>query len=306
MYRQDFESYIARLPMFQRRELASLDRKREMLHNYIKFDTLAELAAREGLAQDPDVLLAARTEMVKKYIQKKFGEDASVPVSDEEIKAQYDRDSLMYNKPERVRVAHILLSNKARAQAVLKELKGVLASPDTSTRQVFREFVRKHSEDEATNSRGGDLLFFSREGQVDGSELLVDSAVVSAAFAMQNIDQVSDVVEGKDGFHILLLMNRREKLEKPLESVRDDIRENIVREKLDRDRREFMDKLVDFATWQVEVVELNKVKVEDVPPPPAAVKERVDSIKGKEEAAAERAAAAKEAGKEDSAPAEGE
>jgi len=292
VYRLDFESYLARLPAFQRRELASLEKRREILFNYIKFDTLADLARAEGLDKDPDVLLAARTEMVKKFIQKKFGEDATADVSDDEIKAQYDRDFLMYNKPERVRVSHIVLSDRVRAQTVLKELRAVLASPDTSTRQVFREFVRKHSEDAATNQRGGDLLFFSREGQVDGSEVRVDPAVVAVAFAMQNTDQVSEVVEGKDGFHILMLMNRREKVEKPLESVREDIRQNIAREKLDRSRREFMDKLVDFATWQVEVLELNKVTVEDVPPAPSAVKERVDSIKHK--------------GKEESAPGKGE
>jgi peptidyl-prolyl cis-trans isomerase C len=291
VYRPDFESYLGRLPVFQKRELASLEKKRELLLNYIKFDTLADLAKKEGLDQDPDVLLAARTEMVKKYIQKKFGEDAKIDVAEDEIKAHYERDGLMYNKPERVRVSHILLPDRVQAEKVLQELKGVLASPDSSTRQAFREFVRKYSTDEATNSRGGDLLFFSREGQVDGSEVKVDPAVVSAAFAMQNIDQVSDVVEGKDGFHILMLMNRREKVEKPLDSVREDIRQNIAREKLDVMRREFMDKLVDFSVWQVEVVELNKVVVEDVPPSPAAVKERVDSIqsKGKEESAPPKA-----------------
>ncbi len=284
VFRPDFESYVARLPVFQKRELASLEKKRELLLNYIKFDTLADLAVKEGLDRDPDVLLAARTEMVKKYIQKKFGEDVKVDVSESEIVQQYERDISMYNKPERVRVSHILLPDRVQAQNVLQELKSVLASPDTSTRQVFRDFVRKYSVDEATNSRGGDLLFFSRDGQVDGSEVKVDPAVVSAAFAMQNIDQISDVIEGKDGFHILTLMNRREKVEKPLESVREDIRQNIAREKLDRDRREFMDTLVDFSAWQVEAGELNKVVVEDVPPSPAAVKERVDSIKapGKE------------------------
>lgn len=277
---ETFRVYLSRLPTFQRRECSSLEKKKELLKKLIQFETLAEIARKEGMADDPEVLLAAKTEMVKKLLHVKFGDPMAVKVSEEEIAARYERDRNAYNKPEKVRASQIFIKDRAVAERVLKELKKRLSIARTNTRAIFREFVRKYSEDPVTKQRGGDMLFFSRSG-VESGEDKVDRAVAEAAFSMHNIDQVSGLIRGEEGYHILLLTDRRERVEKPLSEVREEIKSAIAMEKLDANRRAFIESVVDFNAWKIELRELDKVEIE-FEPAAQRIKARVDSIKGKE------------------------
>jgi peptidyl-prolyl cis-trans isomerase C len=293
----EFEEYLVRLPVFQRREYASLEKKKELLKNLIQFNVIAQKARSEGIDKDPQVQIALKTEMAKRYFQIHYGEEASVEVAEQEIRERYDRDSAIYNKPERVRASHILIKEVGKARKVLQELKSKLAGPEADLRRIFREFVKLYSEDELTKMRGGDLLFFTREGTKEGEGETIDPAVVEAAFAMQNTDQVSGLVEGRDGFHILLLANRREKVQKTFEEVRAEIRLDLAREKLDRQRREFMAALVDFDQWNMDLRALDRVKVEAAPEE-SEVKARLDSIGKAPEGGAEKTVPAPDGGKE--------
>lgn len=275
----EFVDYLDRLPPFQRREYNSLEKKKELLLNLLKFETLANMAREEGLDKDPQVVLAAKTEMVKKYLQNHYGEGAAEELSGEDVKGRYERDHARYHKPERVRASHIFIKDKATAKKVLAALRKALQKPATNVRRTFREFVKAHSEDEATKSRGGDLLFFTLTGAKEG-ERPIDPAVVNAAFAMQNTDQISGLISGADGHHILLLTNRRKKVEQSFEEVQEEIRTNLKREKLDKKRRDFMDGLVNFKEWNIEMQVLDRIEI-DAQPSSSDVKARVESIRKK-------------------------
>ncbi len=277
LHRQEFEQYLNRLPLTQRREYSSLEKKQEMLHNMIRFETLARLASEAGLEEDPDVRLALKTEMVKKYLERNFGEGRVIDVDEAAVEARYKEHFKRYNKPERVRASHIFVADEAAGRKVLAELKAAIVQPGTSVRKVFREFVHKYSQDEATVKRGGDLLFFSADGSRDAGGP-IDPAVAAAAFAMQNTNQVSALIKGENGYHILLLTNRRDKVEQPLEEVRESIRASLEQEEKDRRRKQFMEGLVDFDRWHVDSQVLDRVVVESVPSR-TDVRARVDSIR---------------------------
>ncbi len=274
---EDFDHYVKRMPPAQRREFSSLEKKQEMVRNMIIFYTLAQEAQAAGMDKDPEVLLAMQTEMVKKLLQERFGEGAPVVVDDAMVAARYQEHFSMYNKPARVRASHILLADKAEAEKVYAELKREIEVPGNSTRKVFREFVRKYSTDTGTVERGGDLLFFAADGSRDGGPNL-DPALAQAAFLVQNINQVSRVIKSEQGYHILLITNRREEVARPLEEVKESIRENLAREQREKLRREFMDKLVDFDQWHIDSQILDAIEVESAPSQPS-LKARMDSIK---------------------------
>jgi len=276
--KETFETYVNRLPPSQRREFSSLEKKQELLRNLIRFEMLAHKATDAGMADNPEVLLALKTEMVKRYLHQRFGEGSQVEVGEEEILAEFQKQYKRYNKPERVRASQIFITEKSKAEKVLKELKDALGKQRSNTRRVFREFVKKYSEDEGTRKRGGDLLFFSREG-VRSGESPLDKAVVEAAFGIQNTDQVSTVIKGDSGFHILLITNRRKKVERTYEEVKEELRANLVRARLDEKRKEFMDSLVDLNDWHFEIPALKQITVEGAPDS-TDVKARLDSIKG--------------------------
>lgn len=262
--KEEFERYLSRVPPFQRREYASLEKKIDLLKNLIKFDTLAGLARQEGLDADPDVLLALKTEMVKKLLQNKFGPDARVEVSEEQIRHRYEKDYTRYNKPARARASHIFIQDRKKAAQIHEELLKNIAVPGANTRKIFREFVRRYSQDEETKKRGGDLLFFSKD-EVERGEKKIDPAVVEAVFAMQNTDQPSAPIKGKKGYHIVLLTNKRDPVSRTFEEARQEITDNIQRETLDKQRREFMENVVNFDAWHFETQMLQQIVVEGDP-----------------------------------------
>ena len=264
IFADELTRYLARIPAHQLREYASLEKKTDLLKNLIRLEVLAEMAIKEGLDKDPDVLLAMKTEMVKKYLMTQFNDEKKVTVSDEEIKAAYDKNVSIYNKPTKVRASQIKFKDKAKADQVLIELRAELEKPGAEAKRLFREFAKKYSEDDVSRRRGGDLLYFTKDGKTDGNSVL-DMAVVNAAFMMQNPDQVSEVVQGADAWYIVSMTSRREGVEKSIDEVKETIRSELAQEKLEAMRRQFTQNLVNFDEWYLEADEIDKVIVEGMP-----------------------------------------
>ena len=280
--KEEFERYLLRLPPFQRQEYAALKQKMELLKNLIKFDTVAQLALEAGLDQDPEVQLALKTEMVKMYIQRNFGDPSKVEVTDAELEARYQKESSRYNKPARVRASHILIRDESLAREVLEKMKERLAQPKSNARRIFREFVRRYSEDEESKQRGGDLLYLTLDGK---SHAELDQAVVEAAFSMQNLNQISTLIRGERGYHIVMVTDRREKVEQSFDDVKETLREQVAQDKLDAARKVFMDRVVDMNDWHMETAVLDSIIVDGLPASHStaarvkSVQEEIDSKK---------------------------
>jgi len=102
---------------------------------------------------------------------------------------------------------------------------------------------------------------------------------VEAAFATRNTNQVGSLISGADGYHIIMLTNRRAKIDQAYEDVSKDILAHLKRETLDRQRKQFMDKVVDYDEWHMEMGTLGKIKVEG-DPSSHDVDDRVKAIGG--------------------------
>jgi len=127
-----------------------------------------------------------------------------------------------------------------------------------------------------TKKRGGDLLYFGRDGTTDGDGL-VDPAIVAAAFSIHNTDQVSSVVRSSRGYHILMVTHRREKVDLSLEAVTDELRQEIRAEKQEQARRQFLEDVVAEDAWHIETSVLGSVTVDGMPDS-SSLKARVKSI----------------------------
>lgn len=275
-----FEQYLMHLPAFQRREYASLEKKSELLKNMIKFETLAELAQEAGYRDNADVQLAMKTEMVRCFLKDRFESEEGITVEEAEIEQRYQRDPGRFHKPERLRAYQILIREKGEGEKILTELRQRVAAPGTNVRRVFREFVRKYSLDEVTKKRGGDLLFFDAQGNTDGDAQL-DPAVVQAAFAIQNTDQISNLIKGRDGYYILLVTHRREKVERSLEDVHQELHDEILREKQEAAREKFLTEVVPTDSWHIETPLLSEIAVEGMPDS-SDVNARIKAVKSME------------------------
>ncbi|MEX2401805.1 MAG: peptidylprolyl isomerase [Rhodothermales bacterium] len=103
-----------------------------------------------------------------------------------------------------IHVAHIMLrpgetsADSAQALELLRDIRTQLADGAD-----FAELARQHSQDEQSRPRGGDLGTLEYTSQVPES-------FRDAAFALENVGDISDVVETPFGFHVIKLTGREE------------------------------------------------------------------------------------------------
>jgi peptidyl-prolyl cis-trans isomerase D len=126
----------------------------------------------------------------------------SVAVSEQDLRAYYDQNAASLGAPEERRVSHILINapkdapaaERAKAKAAAAELLAQLRkAPDT-----FAAVARKSSQDDASAASGGDLGFFQRDKGID-------PAISKAAYALNKVGDLSDVIESDFGYHIVQL-----------------------------------------------------------------------------------------------------
>ncbi|KVE40609.1 SurA N-terminal domain-containing protein [Burkholderia sp. BDU5] len=145
---------------------------------------------------------------------------AAAQPSDVDIKKYYDDNIAHYRTDAQVRVSHIFIAaakdasaaDKAAAKAKAEQLLAeVRAHPDQ-----FAQIAEKNSQDAPSAAKGGDLGFITRGSTAGGT------AFDDAAFALKK-DEISGVVQGDFGFHILKATDVKPAVVKPLAEVKDSI-----------------------------------------------------------------------------------
>lgn len=142
-------------------------------------------------------------------------------VEEETIQEWYEGNRSRYETSSQYRFSHILIEAedaneeaRATAEQVLAELQ---AGAD------FAELAAKYSDDLFSAEQGGDLDWLEQG--------TMDQDFEEAAFALEEVGEVTGVVETSFGFHIIKLTDKRPGSVIPLEEVRDEITADI------RDRR---------------------------------------------------------------------
>jgi len=170
----------------------------------------------EGLLDDPTTRLAARMAAEKAYVNALFKKLEAQAVSDEAVMAHYEENKARFTRPM-ARARHILVKDESLANSILTDIRG---GAD------FAVLAEKHSEDRGSKARGGELPWATRDRWVP--------EFADAAFALE-VDQITPLVQSKYGFHIIQLLEKRER--QPIEEVRPGI-ERLLSRNAVRDYRE--------------------------------------------------------------------
>lgn len=149
-----------------------------------------------------------------------------VAVTEEEINNAYNGDKT-------ATVQHILLmtqgkSDSAKAE-VYQEMERILEEAKSGA--DFGELAKKYSEDPGSKEKGGLYEDFPRGQMVKPFE--------DAAFTVP-VGELSNIIETEYGYHILKVMNRKKET-KPLDEVRDQLKNRLENDH----RREFYTNLMD-------------------------------------------------------------
>ena len=186
----------------------------QLLDRAITDRAMLAAARAAGLDQDPEirrrVRLAEENEMRDVLLRR----EVLPRVTDETLRARYDRDAAGRTAEEEVRARHILVPNEADARTILTEVQ---------RGGNFEEVARRRSTDPAARN-GGDLGFFRRGDMVP--------EFAAAAFALQP-GQVSPApVRTQFGWHVIKVEERRSSTGPSFEDSRDTLRQAMIEEEV--------------------------------------------------------------------------
>ncbi len=263
----EFQARLDEQSPFLRQRYQNLDRKKEFLDSLVKFEILANAAAKEGYQNDPDVQLTLKKAMVQKLVQKKFGEGDLKDIPDADIQKFYDEHKDDFVKPVRVRTSALLVAandqDKAQKGAQAKKLLAQLKASSRKDPQAFANLARASSDDAATKGNGGDLGFRSQD------EYAKQFGAPFAAAAFSGKDGEDVLVETQQGFWIVRVTGRQEGITRTVDQVKPQIASRLQRERRTKEFDEYVKKLRDEAKVTVNDAELEKVVVSPAPAPGA-------------------------------------
>ena len=186
-----------------------------LLQTLVRRELLYQAALRAGLDRDPTVArkiqkLARDLLIVEMADRERTKGEA---ITDEALRQYYDAHPHHFNRPERISASHILVKTRPEAEALLAELK---------TGADFATLAQEHSRDDLTRDRGGRIFVILRGQMTPEFE--------AAAFALEP-GGISDVVQDKDGYHVVQLNERVPATVVPFETVKEKLRQRLAFER---------------------------------------------------------------------------
>jgi len=240
---EEFKNRMLEVPYYYRGFLETQGGRKLYLDGIVNELLLVELAKAKGIHRRPQIkerIQMLEDQILLESIVEELKKD-QLKVTDEEIEKFWEEHKDMFVKPQRVRVSHILVDDKSKAEEILKKIKEGAS---------FSELAKKFSLDRESSHRGGDLGYFERGIMVPEFE--------KAAFSLKEIGEISPLVKTPFGWHIVKLTGKKTAESKTKEEAKEDIIAQIQKEKLD--------KLLEYYKRKLHV-KVNYDKLSEITPP---------------------------------------
>lgn len=226
----DLEDIVAARSPQARKRLTDPEALRELADAEIESELFYQGAKKLGYADDAEVRRFVDQTLVKVFVRKDFEETVTPEDVPEEMVAKYYAEHAEeFRRPEMRRARHILVASKSEAEEVLKRLRA-----DESA--TFRALAKKLSMDTETNLRGGDLLYFTADGLVVGTNSgeRIDPTLAKATFSLEKTGDLTAPLDLGDGkWSVLELTGIRPERVQAFDRAK-----GIIRRKLWREERE--------------------------------------------------------------------
>lgn len=222
----DIEDKVAARSPYARKRLTSPDTLRALADAQVENELFYQGAKKLGYADDPEVQKFVDQTAMKIFVRREFEETVTPDeVPQEQVDKYYREHPDEFRRPEMRRARHILVGSKAEAEEVLKILR--------TEAETFRAVAKNRSLDTETNVRGGDLLYFTAEGEVVGkeAEVRIDATLAESAFSLEKAGDIAGPLDLGDGkWSVLELTGIRPERVKDLERAAPMIRRKLWRE----------------------------------------------------------------------------
>jgi peptidyl-prolyl cis-trans isomerase C len=198
-------------------------RKAFLLRVLIDMKVMAAAGRDAGMADTP--LFQQRLKYLEDRALRRayFADTIANAVTEEAVRADYDKLVAEFVPAEEIRASHILVATEEEAKAVKAELDG---GGDFAT-------IAKEKSIDPGAANGGDLGFFGKGMMVAPFE--------AAAYALTDIGQVSDPVQSQFGWHVIKLEEKRESTPPAFEQVAGQIQQQLLMKTFDETVARLMD-----------------------------------------------------------------
>lgn len=235
----DIETLIGFYPPNQQ-AMIRMDPKNEeaLLNNYVTIIAVAEMARRQGFDKDKNmrrqIQVLTDEHLAKGYVQKNIL--SKVKVTDKDVEEYYKNHIKEFEKPESVRVRHILIGFKGdisddEKKKLRKKAEDILRKAKDGN--DFAKLASEYSDDPGSKAKGGDLGYFPRGNMVPEFE--------NAAFSLKP-GEISDIVETPYGYHIIKLEDKKAAETPAFDSVKDQAKIKATQAEEQKKINEFIEK----------------------------------------------------------------
>lgn len=206
----------------------------DLLRATVNDALVREEARRRRIDQVPEVaevIRSYREELMERVLYEDYVLK-DVAVTEAEVRAEFDGRPGELVKPEKRRVAHILVETSEEA----RDLRRRIANGES-----FEDLARTRSKDAASAPQGGDLGWIVRK----------DAAGDFTAVLSLKEGEVSEPLKSKFGYHLVKVTKLLPERPLSYEEAREDLRKKILERKQQQKRREWVEKLRAAATIHV-------------------------------------------------------
>jgi peptidyl-prolyl cis-trans isomerase C len=215
--------------------------EKQLLEELIRRQIIVEKAVEEGLDKTPE-FQAKMNEIRTSLLTQLYLQDylKKHPVSEEELKAEYDAMIGQQGGTE-FKARHILVKSQEEAEKIISELnKGA----------DFAELAKKHSTG-PSGPQGGDLGWFTADRMV--------KPFSDAVIALEDGKYTTEPVQTRFGWHVILREESRKQTPPPLEAVKQQLEPMLQRKKVQQ--------MLEELKKQAKVELLLKEETKPVTPP---------------------------------------
>ena len=244
------------------------EQKRAALETLIQNEALYAKARAAGFDRTPEIEARIRN-LVSAQFKEAHLPTTNAAISDTEVRLYYEANKVRYATPLSLRAAVILLeapthATEEKQQHFRQHAESVLAEARAATSEhEFADVVRRHSADQASRYRGGDV------GWLSSNSSSSDPHLFAAVSVLEKPGDFAPLIFTPRGVLIVRLLERKEAGFKPLAQAAEAIRYQLARQKAQQAQADFYASVKEGLEIHINqsLLESIRLPIEDPQPP---------------------------------------
>ena len=221
----------------------SEEARRDIIGRLVDEKLLYQEALRRGIDKEPKLQKMMVNTLLKEavYNSLRTGE-----ISEEDLRSDFDSHKEDFVVPGKAQIKRILIkAEEAETQDAVRARAEAIRGEVLAHRDDFKNLAQRYSSGPYAR-RGGDMGFVTATGKPG-----VPESVVSAAFALGK-GEVSEVFQDDEGWNIVYVPNRRERVERSFQQMRGSVQRKVKSERYQKLFDDFVGGLKEGASVDID------------------------------------------------------